>query len=419
MIILDQPYVSPELLAYAAARQEPVLDNYMARACSTDLKTQGRQVLNLVPEDRFAAMLRGGQGLNQGLNQGKEQSQEQGQNNSPAHGAAAPARLYTCSENSLAWVTEHCSPALAEAIAKLKNKALTRELLRPLDPDYYYRRLNLAEMQALPFEALRTPCVLKPAVGFFSLGVYRIGNAEDWHAAKSAIAAEAERWAVQYPQSVVDGNDWLLEEYIDGDEYAVDVYFDQDGQAVICNILRHEFTGDDDVSDRLYYTSADIIHERLAEFEDWFNRVNAALGLRNFPAHVELRRHASGRILPIEFNPLRFAGWCSTDVSLFAWGFHSYGCFLEGVKPDWNSILKGKKGKLYTLMALNKPANCPPIRDFDYEALAKQFAKVLCLRRNDYTRYGLFGFLFTETPENQREELDRIARSDLLEFALI
>ena len=35
MIILDQPYVSPELLAYAAARQEPVLDNYMARACST------------------------------------------------------------------------------------------------------------------------------------------------------------------------------------------------------------------------------------------------------------------------------------------------------------------------------------------------------------------------------------------------
>ena len=70
-------------------------------------------------------------------------------------------------------------------------------------------------------------------------------------------------------------------------------------------------------------------------------------------------------------------------------------------------------------MALNKPANCPPIRDFDYEALAQRFAKVLCLRRNDYTRYGLFGFLFTETPENRREELDRIARSDLLEFALI
>ena len=202
MIILDQPYVSPELLAYAAARQEPVLDNYMARACSTERKMQGRQELNLVPEARFAAMLRGGQG--------QDYSRNLDQNPGNAHGAAAPPRLYTCSENSLAWVTEHCSPALAEAIAKLKNKALTRELLRPLDPDYYYRRLSLAEMRALPFEALRTPCVLKPAVGFFSLGVYRIGNAEDWHAAKSAIAAEAERWAAQYPQSVVDGNDWLL-----------------------------------------------------------------------------------------------------------------------------------------------------------------------------------------------------------------
>mgnify|MGYP003622065745 CR=1 FL=1 len=61
MIILDQPYVSPELLAYAAARQEPVLANYMARACSTGLKMQDKQGLNLVPEAGFAAMLRGGQ----------------------------------------------------------------------------------------------------------------------------------------------------------------------------------------------------------------------------------------------------------------------------------------------------------------------------------------------------------------------
>ncbi|MDD4702123.1 MAG: ATP-grasp domain-containing protein, partial [Desulfovibrio sp.] len=300
-----------------------------------------------------------------------------------------------------------------------KNKALTRELLRPLDTDYYFRRLDLAEVQALPCEALRTPCILKPAVGFFSLGVYHIGNADDWQAAKDTIAAEVAQWAAQYPQSVVDGNDWLLEEYIEGDEYAVDVYFDQHGKAVICNILRHEFTGDDDVSDRLYYTSASIIHNFLAEFELWFNRVNAILGLRNFPAHVELRRTAAGRILPIEFNPLRFAGWCSTDVSLFAWGFHSYGCFLEGQKPNLQEALKGKEGKLYTLMALNKPANCPPVRSFDYEALSRGFAKVLCLRRHDYTRYGLFGFLFTETPENQRQELDRIAKSDLLEFAVI
>ncbi|MDD4701787.1 MAG: ATP-grasp domain-containing protein, partial [Desulfovibrio sp.] len=61
MIILDQPYVSPELLAYAAARQEPVLDNDMARACLGELEAQGKLTLNLVPEARFAAMLHEGQ----------------------------------------------------------------------------------------------------------------------------------------------------------------------------------------------------------------------------------------------------------------------------------------------------------------------------------------------------------------------
>lgn len=395
MIILDQPYVSPELAAYAANRQEPVLDNEMARACAAELEAQGGPALNIVSEDRFAALLREGQDSKD----------------------AAPPRLYTCSENSLAWVTDHCAPPLARAIEKLKNKALTRELLRPLDQDYYYRRLDFAQMQALPFDELRTPCILKPAVGFFSLGVYRINNADDWQAAKAAIAEESSRWSEQYPQSVVDGDDWLLEEYIEGDEFAVDVYFDQNGRAVICNILHHEFASADDVSDRLYYTSASIIRDRLEEFENWFNRVNAILGLRNFPTHVELRRSDAGRILPIEFNPLRFAGWCSTDVSLFAWGFHSYGCFLEGTRPCWEEALKGKEGNLYTLMALNKPANCPPVRDFDYEALCRRFAKVLRMRKNDYSRYGLFGFLYTETPENQREELDYIASSDLMEFA--
>ena len=118
----------------------------------------------------------------------------------------------------------------------------------------------------------------------------------DWQAALAAIEHEATSWREQYPDSVVDSEDWLIEEYIDGDEYAVDVYFDAQGQAVICNILRHEFASASDVSDRLYYTGASVVQAHLAEFEAWFNRVNALLGLRNFPTHVELRRDAQGRI---------------------------------------------------------------------------------------------------------------------------
>lgn len=383
MIILDEPYVSPELLNYAAARQEPVLDNAMARTCARESGIR----LNLVPEARFAAQ---------------------------CHGLP---RLYTCSENALEWIYKKSeNKQLIENIEKLKNKAACREALAPLSRDFFFRRVSLAELSDLPYSALKVPCVLKPAVGFFSLGVHCIENQAQWTAAKAALAAEAGRWREQYPPEVIGDQQYLLEEYIHGEEYAVDVYFDAQGDPVLCNILRHEFSSGTDVSDRLYYTSKEIIEDHLGEFERYFTQVNSLLGLRNFPVHVELRRNSSGAITPIEFNPMRFAGWCSTDVSLFAWGFHSYGCFLEGARPNWERALKGKEGKLYAMMVLNKPENCPPFRHFDYEALRGDFQKVLCLRPCDFTRFSHFGFLFTETPADRREELDRMVHSTLLEY---
>ena len=202
MILFDEPYVSPELLDYASARREPVLDNAVARDLSRARTLSGAEPLNLVPEAEFAALCRAGEA------------------------GTVPPRIYTCSENSLAWVCEHVdNPQLVGSIEKLKNKALTRELLRPLYGDYFYRRLSLDALRVLPFEELRLPCVVKPSVGFFSLGVRIVRDRADWQAALAAIEHEAASWREQYPDSVVDSEDWLIEEYIDGDEFAVDEDF--------------------------------------------------------------------------------------------------------------------------------------------------------------------------------------------------
>ena len=96
----------------------------------------------------------------------------------------------------------------------------------------------------------------------------------------------------------------------------------------------------------------------------------------------------------------------------------SYGCYLDDRRPDWDSILPGHEDKLYTLIVLNKPAACPPVRRFDYDALCARFHKVLHLRRGFYDRYSHFGFLFTETPAHDRAELDAIVRDDLLGFVI-
>ena len=102
----------------------------------------------------------------------------------------------------------------------------------------------------------------------------------------------------------------------------------------------------------------------------------------------------------------------------FAWGFPTYGCYLDDRRPDWDSILPGREDKLYTLIVLNKPAACPPVRCFDYDALCARFHKVLHLRRGFYDRYSHFGFLFTETPAHDRAELDAIVRDDLLGYVI-
>ena len=133
------------------------------------------------------------------------------------------------------------------------------------------------------------------------------------------------------------------------------------------------------------------------------------------PAHVEIRVE-NERIIPIEFNPMRFAGWCTTDLIEFAFGFKTYDYFLRNQIPDWKTLLKGKENKLYTLIILNKPKGYESIQNFDYEALCKRFRKVLCLRKLDYNQFPVFGFLFTETESNCRQELDDMMKSDLSEF---
>ena len=156
----------------------------------------------------------------------------------------------------------------------------------------------------------------------------------------------------RFPESVVDQSSFLVEEYITGEEFAVDVYFDGEGEPVILNIFTHRFASLSDVSDRLYYTGKDVIEANKARFEAFFRKVNALMGIRDFPAHVELRVEGD-RILPIEFNAMRFAGLCTTDMAYFAFGINTVDCYLNNRKPDFDAILRGRGGKIYSMVILD------------------------------------------------------------------
>ena len=99
--------------------------------------------------------------------------------------------------------------------------------------------------------------MIKPSVGFFSIGVHVVKNTADWEIALQEL--NIDRLRSIYPQNVLDTSTFLIEDYIEGEEFAVDCYFNNEGEVVILNILHHLFSSGADTSDRVYTTSKDII----------------------------------------------------------------------------------------------------------------------------------------------------------------
>jgi hypothetical protein len=260
--------------------------------------------------------------------------------------------------------------------------------------------------------------VIKPSVGFFSIGVHKVNTADEWPAVLESIKRELAEVTAAFPEQVLNTTTFIIEANLPGDEYAIDAYYDKDGNPVILNVMYHPFGSADDVSDRAYITSAAILSRYLDRFTTLLHEIGSLAGLRNFPLHAEVRVDEGSRIAPIEFNPLRFGGWCAVDMAHFAFGINPYLTFLKQQKPDWDRILAGKGDEITGLIVLDRsgPLAAEPVSSFDEQRLLSQFTRPLDWRPIDFNRYPVFGFLFMETAGGDRAEIDTILKSDLREF---
>jgi carbamoylphosphate synthase large subunit len=328
--------------------------------------------------------------------------------------------LYTTSENAIGWIDENLGfTGIPEKIKLFKDKLKFRDLTAPIFPDFFYQGVPFDCLRELELKNLTFPFIIKPAVGFFSMGVYLVSAADEWAGIVDTIEAEMKEVQGLYPGSVLDTEMFIIEECITGDEFAVDAYFNDDGEAVILNILEHTFASEADVSDRVYSTSKAVIENNLEEFTSFLNKIGEAANVRNFPVHLELRRRVDGCLRPIEVNPMRFGGWCTTaDMAALAYGFNPYLYYYNRKRPDWESLLSGKEGRVFSIIVLDNSTGVPAgeIKSFDYDKLQGRFEKPLELRKIDYSSYPVFGFLFVETRIGNQAELDYILGSDLREF---
>lgn len=385
MIILDKPYVSNLLVNTIVTEAIPVLKNEIAKQYN-------------IPKELL-------------INDQKAVSNYSDSNFPP---------IYSNSENSIGWIAQNLkNTILPETIEVFKNKFLFRNLLKELYPSYYFSKVDFSEIDNCDFKKLPKPFIIKPAVGFFSMGVYLVNSESDWVHAKKSIKHEILNLQGLYPKEVMDEDTFIIEELIQGEEFAFDVYFNSDGKPIIVGILKHLFSSQADTSDRVYYTSKEIIEEYLALFTDFSNEIGKRTQLRNFPMHVEVRVDDKKQIKPIEVNPLRFGGWCTTaDLTTMAFGVNPYKCFFKQLEPEWLNVLKGKDGLRYCLMVLENSTgiNTDSILEFDYKKLEMQFAKPIEIRKIDWKEYPVFGFAFTETKSTGWNEIEAILKSDLREF---
>lgn len=331
--------------------------------------------------------------------------------------------IYTTSENSIGWIAKHLSfTGLPQKIDLFKNKVKFRTLTKQMYPDFYFREVQLDELDNLSVENIPMPFIIKPTVGFFSMGVYKVADPKEWEQVKEAITSEILSAKDLYPSEVLNTNSFIIEQCIEGEEFAVDAYFNATGEPVILNIHKHIFSSSEDVSDRVYISSKEIIESNIDQFSVFLEKIGKLAEVKNFPVHVEIRRNSNGSVLPIEINPMRFGGWCTTaDMTYFAYGFNPYVLYFSQTRPDWPEILKNKEGKLYSIVVLDNSTGIEgnQIIAFDYDLLLSHFEKPLELRKIDYKEYPVFGFLFTETKDDNFSELEIILKSNLKEFITV
>lgn len=381
MIILEEPYISDFLLEYLAANRVPVLANEYAASNSRG------NALHFIDTQEAVKRYQDGE------------------------------RIYTVSEHALDWIYEHLPASeLVRKIGILKDKALFRKTVSGLYPNLFFEEVTLDELRNGNHAKIPYPVILKPSVGFFSVGVYALFNEHDLKNAVFDIEKNISKWAADFPETVI-GSTFLLEQYIRGTEYAIDAYYDTNGKPVILDILTHRFASESDVRDRIYYTSAEIIGQYLELFTRFLERINTQLHITDFPMHIEVRV-TQDDIIPIEFNPLRFAGSCSTDIAYYAYGINTVDCYLNQIKPDFNEILAKKSGKIYSMILLDKGGKEIDSGRFNYGKLYDEFEHVLDVRKVEAPEMGLFAFLFTETSVGNEQELDRALVSDFSEYLL-
>jgi len=118
--------------------------------------------------------------------------------------------IYCTSENSIGWIAENLDFCdVPKKIELFKDKIKFRKLIAPMFPDFYFRAINFEDFDDVKYEELPKEFIIKPSIGFMSMGVYRVTCKEEWSKAKTSIKEEVKQSLGLYPLEVVNVKEFI------------------------------------------------------------------------------------------------------------------------------------------------------------------------------------------------------------------
>jgi len=169
LIILDEPYVSQLLKDTITEMRLPLLKNKTSERLGFD------EGIKLLKDEEFIELL-------------KKQK---------------VCKIYSNSEISLVWIADKLGfTGIPEKIWLFKDKLRFRELVESIYSDFSYQGVEFGKLDELDIESIRKPFIIKPAVGFFSAGVYKVSASEEWESVLRALKQEMETIKHRFSSSV-------------------------------------------------------------------------------------------------------------------------------------------------------------------------------------------------------------------------
>ena len=328
--------------------------------------------------------------------------------------AAYRSLLLTSSENALSYLYDVIPYDDRVMKARLfKDKAAFRRAIAKKFPAFFFRELRPEELDRVDAASLPYPVILKPSIGISSIGVIRVAQASEWAPAVKFLRGELESYQRNYSRHVVESGQVLIETCIEGPELAIDGYFNGQAEPVVLNLMEHLFSGPGDTSDRLYYTRRSLVEKYLPQVTAFLREFGEVFDLKRFPFHLEVRVSASGELIPIELNPLRFSGLGTTEIAQYAHGVNVYEAFFNETKPDWAGLLAREDDSIYAFLCVDVPTELyrDPKLQISDRGLCRELPEVLEYRILDEQETSTFAVIFIRT--ESEAECRRLLNLDL------